>query len=583
MVAEPAPKPAPATGDAITASMADSSRVPAVDNGAPSPIDPTRTSPRTCGSPSEPLPDLATVAQFRDPRRYDILGEHGRGGLGRVARAHDRELGRDIAIKELISRGPVSEIRFLREALITARLEHPGIVPVHEAGRWPDGTPFYAMKLVAGRPLRDLIAERRTLDERIGLLHHVIAVADAIAYAHGRSIIHRDLKPSNVIVGDYGETVVIDWGLAKDLTAAEELSMSVGPDGVVRDDGLTSAGTVLGTPAYMAPEQARGEPVDARADVFALGAMLWELCSIERLPPAYTGQRHRILRRAGVDQDLATIIAKAVDPDPALRYPDAGALAADLMAFKAGARIAARRYSPWALLAHWTRRHRAAAITVACATVIAIAGILLYVRNVRAERDHAEVARNAEQRAREATAAAVAEKQLADARATQAALEQGRAALLYGEPEAQARLTVAYQQDHSPSTAFMLARAMQPRLSELARLQGTYGRMWWATFSPDGRRIATADDRAAQIWDGETYRLLFTLPHGAEVYQTVYAPDGTWLVTVTEKAVKLWDARKERSSATSPLRLADAHGRTTIARRSRPTAGSWPRWTRTAR
>src|SRR6185295_10072435 len=172
----------------------------------------------------EPLP----VPQRRDPGRYQIIGEHGRGGLGRVSRVHDRELGRDIAIKELLTRGHVGEVRFLREALITARLEHPGIVPVYEAGRWPDGTPFYAMKLVAGRPLRDLIIERATIAERIALLHHVIAVADAIAYAHGRNIIHRDLKPGNVIVGDFGETIVIDWGLAKDLSA-EETSLVGGP------------------------------------------------------------------------------------------------------------------------------------------------------------------------------------------------------------------------------------------------------------------------------------------------------------------------------------------------------------------
>ena len=166
------------------------------------------------------------AAPIRDPDRYEILGEHGRGGLGRVSRAHDKDLGRDIAIKELLKRGHVNELRFVREAMITARLEHPGIVPVHEAGRWPDGTPFYAMKLVSGRPLRALIAERKTVDERIGLLHHVIAVADAIAYAHGRNIIHRDLKPANVIVGDFGETVVIDWGLAKDLCDTTELGGS---------------------------------------------------------------------------------------------------------------------------------------------------------------------------------------------------------------------------------------------------------------------------------------------------------------------------------------------------------------------
>src|ERR1051325_8862622 len=228
--------------------------------------------------------------RIRDPERYRIIGEHARGGLGCVTRAHDRELGRDVAIKELISRGNISEVRFMREALITARLEHPGIVPVHEAGRWPDGTPFYAMKLVAGRPLRDLIAERTTVEQRIGLLHHVIAVADAIAYAHGRNIIHRDLKPANVIVGDFGETVVIDWGLAKDLRAPDDTVAGASPQ-PDRHDGLTTTGNVLGTPAYMAPEQRRGERVDQRADVFAIGAMLWELCAPEKVPPADLGVR----------------------------------------------------------------------------------------------------------------------------------------------------------------------------------------------------------------------------------------------------------------------------------------------------
>src|SRR5678815_4226438 len=186
---------------------------------SPSQAPRTRDPGPTSTAPGEDSPSSAT--EICNPERYSILGEHGRGATGCVSRAHDRKLGRDIAIKELISRGPLNEVRFMREALITARLEHPGIVPVYEAGCWPDGTPFYAMKLVAGRSLRDLLVECKTVDERIPLLHHVIAVADAIAYAHGHNIIHRDLKPANVVVGDFGETVVIDWGLAKDLTVGE--------------------------------------------------------------------------------------------------------------------------------------------------------------------------------------------------------------------------------------------------------------------------------------------------------------------------------------------------------------------------
>jgi len=342
----------------------------------------------------EPTPGVRPVigAQLRDPGRYHIMGEHGRGGLGKVSRAHDRELGRDVAIKELISRTSVDEARFLREALITARLEHPGIVPVHEAGQWPDGTPFYAMKLVSGRSLRDLISDADTNDERIALLDHVIAVADAIAYAHGRNIIHRDLKPANVIVGEFGETIVIDWGLAKDLTAAEEPLAAGSPSPTSSDDDLTVAGSVLGTPAYMAPEQGRGEQVDQRADVFAIGTMLWELCAARRLPPDTADERHRLLRRSGIDRDLATIINKALDPDPKRRYFDAGALAADLKAFKSGVRIAARSYSLFAMLAHWTRRHRTLALSVTAAVALAAIGVVVFVRNIAAERDRADAA-----------------------------------------------------------------------------------------------------------------------------------------------------------------------------------------------
>ncbi|HEX8109441.1 MAG TPA: serine/threonine-protein kinase, partial [Kofleriaceae bacterium] len=338
--------------------------------------------------------DPSAATQIGNPTRYRILGEHGRGARGRVSRAHDRSLGRDIAIKELISRGDLDEVRFLREALITARLEHPGIVPVYEAGRWPDGTPFYAMKLVAGRPLSEILAERTTVDERIPLLHHVIAVADAIAYAHGRNIIHRDLKPANIIVGDFGETVVIDWGLAKDLTVPEAATASDGPPHLPQDDGLTATGSVMGTPAYMPPEQRRGVPVDQRADVFAIGAMLWELCALQRTPPSSAAQRRRILRRAGIDRDLIAIIDKAVDPDPACRYPDAGALASDLKAFKAGARISARDYSLLAMLVHWTRRHRALAVSVAAAMTLVVVGDIYYVRNIAAERDRADQERD---------------------------------------------------------------------------------------------------------------------------------------------------------------------------------------------
>jgi eukaryotic-like serine/threonine-protein kinase len=302
--------------------------------------------------------------QRRDPDRYEIVAEHGRGGLGRVFRAHDKELGRDVAVKELLQRTHRSEVRFFREALITARLEHPGIVPVHEAGRWPDGTPFYAMKLVAGRPLSELISEATTLEQRLALLPHVIAVANAIAYAHDRRIIHRDLKPSNVIVGDFGETVVIDWGLAKQLDEQEATVSDQGPYRNAATDALTVAGSVLGTPAYMAPEQARGE-ADERSDVFSIGAMLDHV--VTGRVPDRTGRANK---PEGVPRDLAAILDRATATEPARRYASVKDLADDLRRFRQREPVAARRYSLASRAVLGFARNRTIALSASVALVV---------------------------------------------------------------------------------------------------------------------------------------------------------------------------------------------------------------------
>jgi hypothetical protein len=326
------------------------------------------------GAPVGENPGAAAL-QIRDRVRYEIVGEHGRGGLGRVYRAHDKELRREVAIKELIARSYTSEQRFFREAMITARLEHPGIVPVHEAGRWPDGTPFYAMKLVSGEPLSRLLQQSRSPEDRRALVPHLAAVAEAIAYAHDQRIIHRDLKPANVIIGRFGETVVIDWGLAKDLTEQIADGPFEGPYRTPTSDDLTQEGTVLGTRAYMAPEQALGEPADERSDVYALGAMMRELL------------------RGVDDDDLTAIMRRATAMMPDERYPSARELVADLRAYLGGRRISARRYSVAATVRHWIAHHRAltAAIGLA-ALIIAIVSAIAILRVVR-ERDRATAQR----------------------------------------------------------------------------------------------------------------------------------------------------------------------------------------------
>src|SRR5580692_1719550 len=212
-----------------------------------------------------------------DRQHYLVVGEIAKGGMGRVVTARDRRLGRNVAIKELLPQHRDLARRFEREARITARLQHPAIVHVYEAGVWPGGEPFYAMQLVAGRSLDKVVAERKTLNERLGLLPTVIAVADALAYAHSEHVIHRDLKPSNVLVGEFGETVVIDWGLAKDVSGHGDNEVELGESSQQwrSTSQDTIEGGVVGTPAYMPPEQARGEAADERSDVYALGAMLY--------------------------------------------------------------------------------------------------------------------------------------------------------------------------------------------------------------------------------------------------------------------------------------------------------------------
>jgi eukaryotic-like serine/threonine-protein kinase len=408
--------------------------------------------------PAQPDSDIPSPARFRDPHRYQILSEHARGGLGRVYRARDTELGRDVALKELLHTTYRSEVRFFREAFITARLEHPAIVPVHEAGRWPDGTPYYAMKLVAGRPLSDLLAEAQTLDQRLALIPHVIAVADAIAYAHDRSIIHRDLKPSNVIVGDFGETIVVDWGLAKELTSADDEAqddMADSPYRVLAASQLTVAGSVLGTPAYMSPEQARGEPVDKRTDVYSLGAMLFQLCTGTVLPAgATTTSLREDLRR--IPEDLATIALKALSSNRDDRYADAGTLAADLRAFDNGARIAAREYSLAAMFGHWVRHHKRLALSVAVATIVATAAALFSVSEIVAQRDRAGRALEEAQTERDRASRAL-EKAKTDR--DRAVLSEATA-LLSKDPT-RARDLLTGLDTRTPQQAWLLSRADQ--------------------------------------------------------------------------------------------------------------------------
>jgi serine/threonine protein kinase len=272
--------------------------------------------------------------------KYELIDRLGQGGMGTVYRVRDRELGRDVALKaiRLPEASPDIAARMLREARTLARLEHPGIVPVHDVGRLNDGRVFYAMKLVRGAPLDALapspLADRLRIVERI---------SEAVAFAHAHGVIHRDLKPQNVMVGPFGEVLVMDWGVAKLVTDAR-ISPGDHDPGIVTGESpnvvsTTGHGVVLGTPGYIAPEQAAGDPalVDARADVYSLGAILRDLCAAASDDVRET-RADRTLPRP-----LQAMIHKAMATDPNARYQDVTALARDVASFRAGEPVSAYR------------------------------------------------------------------------------------------------------------------------------------------------------------------------------------------------------------------------------------------------
>ncbi|MBL0212274.1 MAG: protein kinase [Myxococcales bacterium] len=338
-----------------------------------------------------------------DPRRYVIREELARGGMGKVSIAFDTALGRLVAIKELLvdTHGHAGvAARFRRELALTARLQHPSIVGIMDGGTWTAGEPVYVMRLVQGESLDKTIARATTTAARLALLPHMIAVVDALAYAHAQRIIHRDLKPANVLVGELGETVVIDWGIAKDLDRPEAEAVALAPFRDQPGDAHTMAGAVLGTPAYMPPEQALGEPVDARADVYALGAVLYQLLTGN---PPHRGRTLEAIVVSvlhgpppplpdDVPPDLAAIVRRAMAREVGDRYPSAGELALDLKRFHAGQLVGAHAYGTWHLIKRWVRRHRGAVGVGAIAAVVLAAFAAVSVSRIVKEQERSSAA-----------------------------------------------------------------------------------------------------------------------------------------------------------------------------------------------
>ena len=344
---------------------------------------------------------VSTTESGTASARYSLTRLHAEGGLGRIWVARDGSLERDVALKELkpqTAQDAGAWRRFLREAQVTGQLEHPNIVPVYE---WnpsgEDRTPFYTMRLVKGKTLREAVAQyhdRRRAKQSDPLdlprlLQAFVNVCQAISYAHSRGVIHRDLKPDNIILGDFGEVLVLDWGLAKTRRGDVSSAPAAGPAEATMAADLTTLGVVVGTPAYMAPEQAaaHAEQVDERTDVFGLGAVLFEI--LTGRPPRGGSNVHAIIEDAvrrpvmrarqalpEVPAALDAVCAKALALAPGDRYPAAVDLAQEVQRYLADEPTTAFRESWTRQGARWARKHRT---TVAVATAVGVLSLAVFV------------------------------------------------------------------------------------------------------------------------------------------------------------------------------------------------------------
>lgn len=365
----------------------------------------------------------------QDGQRLVPREEIARGGMGAILRAEDKDIGRNVAMKVMLDPSDQKGLaRFIQEARVTGQLEHPGIVPVHAIGRDPQGRPFFTMKLVKGRSLAEVLKglkeEPGKWEKELGLtrlLNIFTSVCNAIAFAHSKGVVHRDLKPANIMLGDYGEVLVMDWGLAKVGVAKTKTGRWAGEEEASRSadrkladmvnslrqetaGSLTMDGALLGTPQYMAPEQARGDiaKIDGRSDIYSLGAILYEILTLK--PPVEGKTLHGLLKNVvegniqppehraperQIPRELSAVAMKALAREQEHRYQAVEELRRDIELFLEGRAVSAKPDTAWETFVKLVKRNKGVSAAVAVFSFVLAGGAAYYTVNVNRERAEA--------------------------------------------------------------------------------------------------------------------------------------------------------------------------------------------------